>query len=86
MRVIELADRFNQLLMFFQCIIGAYCLFYTFKDVYLRKKYLFFSIFIISILAQKTYTYLTPNNKYYTLYIWNSGNIESLPIEYLDHY
>lgn len=85
-RPIELADRFNQLFIFFQCIIGAYCLFYTFSNTIAKKKYLLITLFVIAILSQDLYKYLMPDNKYYTYYIWNSGKWNSFPTEYLDDY
>lgn len=86
MKSIELCDRFNQIMLIFQCIIGGYCL----KDSICSKKKkgfsLVLSLFIILILGQNTFKRLTPTNKYYTYYIWDANGKKNLSPHDLDTY
>ena len=84
---IELMDRFLQLFLLFQCLIGAYCVYYTIKIPIFFRKYLLYTFFVFVCLVQKTYVYLTPSNKYFTYYIWNNDTrMECFSTDYLDEY
>ena len=80
---IELANRYNQLLVFFECIIGAYCFLYVLK----RKIKTHIAVVILSVLlicghvvriARKT----TMGSKWETMYIWDADGLRTVPIEY----
>ena len=79
---IELFDRFNQLFLFFQCLIGSYCIIYSIRNFSYRK-YALLSLLTIIILGQGFYKRLTPSNKYFTYYIFNAPVDGCLPIEWL---
>lgn len=79
---IELFDRFNQLFLFFQCLIGSYCVIYSVRNFSYRK-YALLSLLTIITLGQGFYKRLTPSNKYYTYYIFNAPVNGCLPVEWL---
>lgn len=79
---IELFDRFNQLFLFFQCLIGSYCVIYSIRNFSYRK-YALLSLLTIITLGQGFYKRLTPSNKYYTYYIFNAPVDGCLPVEWL---
>lgn len=79
---IELFDRFNQLFLFFQCLIGSYGVIYSVRNFSYRK-YALLSLLTIITLGQGFYKRLTPSNKYYTYYIFNAPVDGCLPVEWL---
>lgn len=79
---IELFDRFNQLFLFFQCLIGSYGVIYSVRNFSYRK-YALLSLLTIMTLGQGFYKRLTPSNKYYTYYIFNAPVDGCLPVEWL---
>lgn len=79
---IELFDRFNQLFLFFQCLIGSYGVIYSVRNFSYRK-YVLLSLLTIITLGQGFYKRLTPSNKYYTYYIFNAPVDGCLPVEWL---
>lgn len=79
---IELFDRFNQLFLFFQCLIGSYGVIYSIRNFSYRK-YALLSLVTIITLGQGFYKRLTPSNKYYTYYIFNAPVDGCLPVEWL---
>lgn len=79
---IELFDRFNQLFLFFQCLIGSYCVIHSVRNFSYRK-YALLSLLTIITLGQGFYKRLTPSNKYYTYYIFNAPVDGCLPVEWL---
>ena len=79
---IELFDRFNQLFLFFQCLIGSYGVIYSVRNFSYRK-YVLLSLLTIITLRQGFYKRLTPSNKYYTYYIFNAPVDGCLPVEWL---
>ena len=83
---IELLNRFGQLFLFFQCIIGAYCIFYSFKNLYLRRRFLLWSLVVVFYISYSFYSRLTPKNEYFTYYIWDAEGAEYFPVEKLDSY
>lgn len=79
---IELFDRFNQLFLFFQCLVGSYGVIYSVRNFSYRK-YALLSLLTIITLGQGFYKRLTPSNKYYTYYIFNAPVDGCLPVEWL---
>lgn len=79
---IELFDRFNQLFLFFQCLIGSYGVIYSVRNFSYRK-YALLSLLTIITLGQGFYKRLTPSNKYYTYYIFNAPVDDCFPVEWL---
>lgn len=79
---IELMDRFVQLFLFFQCIVGGYIIYCTY-EVQQFKQYAIISVIIVVILAQGFYKRFTPSNKYYTYYVFNTPIKEFIPVDRL---
>lgn len=80
MHNIELFDRMNQLLIFFQCIIGGYCFYYSFHN---RKIWLIGFLLFFWQIKMIVSNVVIPDNKWYTLYIWDSKGKDSIDKEYL---
>lgn len=82
MQPIELFFRINYLFMFFQILIAAYCFYFTFSqkkriNIGLRCLGFLVLLFYINNIEGK----FLISDPYKTMYIWDAGNLKSLPID-----
>lgn len=83
-RFIELADRYNQLFVFFQCLIGSYCYKWGFQRK-IKVKTISICLGILLLFWQWKIIIIDQNmnsNKWHTMYVWDANGMKSIPIQY----
>lgn len=84
MHVVELFDRYNQLFVLFNCLIGAYCFYFVlWRKIRVNRLVVIATFFLFLWQVNFLVTNNIVTNKWYTLYIWDSKGRDSLPIQYL---
>ena len=80
---IELANRYNQLLVFFECVIGAYCYLYVIRQkIKTHMVVAILSILLVCGHIVRIIRKTTMGSKWETMYIWEADGLRTVPVKY----